>query len=504
MISDAEIKCNALLGVSKELSLIGDNLTSKNLINEILKESQGIHNQKVHDKLLSQIATVISKQGNHERAIEIARNIILKNNKADALLNISNILYENGSINLANTILLEIIEIVNDLESDFSRVIFLTEIYKGLIIVGNVDKANEIIAQALDITSKVIDLFEKSALQNEITKALATYVDIIQAFNLGLKIDDDYEREEAFKNIFFETVKNGQISQVIEQIQLVDKRQTQDILLDLLVNELLKINDYDNSHRIIMMMYSDSKKGLSLKKLMISLINNGQITKAQEKIPYVVDSEIKNSIIHLLAIEFAKQGNIHYVNSIINEVSDIHKKSTIQHDVSLEFINKQMIKEAIEVSQSIKLDRIKNIILEKIVIELVNANDWIQSEEIAYKISQTTIRQESWKKTANQSNKIFGLKIGLMNKSLFQTQDAQTFYLKGWAESITVDDITDELAHLTIQALQNDSTSLEHFLQVYAQHELFFGNQPQEKIGRLNKTLNLQWALDIIAQFPKE
>lgn len=86
----------------------------------------------------------------------------------------------------------------------------------------------------------------------------------------------------------------------------------------------------------------------------------------------------------------------------------------------------------------------------------------------------------------------------------FQSKEIRIYYLKGWAESITVDDISDELAHKAIQALQNDSTSLEHFLQVYAQHELFFGNPSQENINRLNKTLNMQWALDIIAQFPEE
>jgi len=60
------------------------------------------------------------------------------------------------------------------------------------------------------------------------------------------------------------------------------------------------------------------------------------------------------------------------------------------------------------------------------------------------------------------------------------------------------------LAYKAIQALKDDSTSMEHFLQVYAQHELFFGSPSQEKIDRLNKTLNLQWAMDIIEQFPQE
>ena len=119
-------------------------------------------------------------------------------------------------------------------------------------------------------------------------------------------------------------------------------------------------------------------------------------------------------------------------------------------------------------------------------------------------INQIAKRHDCWRTIPKQQKDQFGLVEALKSKSKFQTQEAQSFYLKGWAESITTDDITDELAHLAIQALQHDSTSLENFLQVYAQHELFFGNPSQEKIDRLNKTLNLQWALDIIAQFPEE
>jgi hypothetical protein len=52
--------------------------------------------------------------------------------------------------------------------------------------------------------------------------------------------------------------------------------------------------------------------------------------------------------------------------------------------------------------------------------------------------------------------------------------------------------------------LAEDSDSIEHILQLYAQNEIFFGKPSKEKINRLNKTLNIQWALDIIASFPKE
>jgi hypothetical protein len=36
----------------------------------------------------------------------------------------------------------------------------------------------------------------------------------------------------------------------------------------------------------------------------------------------------------------------------------------------------------------------------------------------------------------------------------------------------------------------------------YAIDQLFFSNLPQEKIDRYNRTLNLQWAIDIKNQLP--
>jgi hypothetical protein len=50
----------------------------------------------------------------------------------------------------------------------------------------------------------------------------------------------------------------------------------------------------------------------------------------------------------------------------------------------------------------------------------------------------------------------------------------------------------------------NDSSSLENFLQVYVRQELIFGNPSDEKMKRLNQTLNIQWVHDIIDQFSKK
>ncbi len=146
----------------------------------------------------------------------------------------------------------------------------------------------------------------------------------------------------------------------------------------------------------------------------------------------------------------------------------------------------------------------KSLVFKDISIELAKHGKISTAEKAGISISQITVRYDCWEKLAYYHSDEFGVKYSYYISKQLYSQEAQAIFLNYWAESITVDDISDELAHLAIQALQHDSTSLEHFLQVYAQHELFFGNASQEKINRLNKTLNVQWAIEIKESFVAE
>jgi hypothetical protein len=53
--------------------------------------------------------------------------------------------------------------------------------------------------------------------------------------------------------------------------------------------------------------------------------------------------------------------------------------------------------------------------------------------------------------------------------------------------------------------LKDDSQEMSlknYILQIYTLNQLFFSNLPQEKLDRYNRTLNLQWAIDIKNQLP--
>jgi hypothetical protein len=77
------------------------------------------------------------------------------------------------------------------------------------------------------------------------------------------------------------------------------------------------------------------------------------------------------------------------------------------------------------------------------------------------------------------------------------------FYLKGWTENIKVTDVNDICIQRALSIVESDNESVESLLQNYALNLVMMGNPSLELTDRLNRTLNIQWALDIAVQFPK-
>ena len=106
-------------------------------------------------------------------------------------------------------------------------------------------------------------------------------------------------------------------------------------------------------------------------------------------------------------------------------------------------------------------------------------------------------RQNCWKTIAENTYKEIGWQKALEQESQFQNDEARLFYLKGWAESIEQNEA--DLACLieVLPFIVKDTESIENLLQKFALRELFFGAGKEELIKRLNRTLNIQWAIDI-------
>jgi hypothetical protein len=85
----------------------------------------------------------------------------------------------------------------------------------------------------------------------------------------------------------------------------------------------------------------------------------------------------------------------------------------------------------------------------------------------------------------------------LQKVNQIQNPEAKKYFLKGLADSIKAIEADKELILNARLYYQNDIESMEKLLHQHALHELFFNNSNKDKMERLNRTLNFQWAIDI-------
>ena len=156
---------------------------------------------------------------------------------------------------------------------------------------------------------------------------------------------------------------------------------------------------------------------------------------------------------------------------------------------------------ALTAARGIINDFPKSRALASIATQLSQQANWHFAEIVGLEIQQISERHNCWKGIAKDCLVKHDSLTALLYYSKFKNEEARTFYLKGWAENVGIESISNEVFCEVFPLLAQDTEALEQFLQTYAIQVLFFENPSQAKIQMLNQTLNLQWALDIQSQF---
>ena len=184
-------------------------------------------------------------------------------------------------------------------------------------------------------------------------------------------------------------------------------------------------------------------------------------------------------------------------------ISDDNVKSRALNNISAELAKQGKIEAALECARGISDDGNKSSVLTEISAELAKQGDWQLAESTGMKITQLAERQACWKTIAHNTCKEMDWGKALQQANQFKSDEAQLFYLKGWAWAVSQQEADTVCVQASLSQLVYDSESIETLLQKHAGNELFFANAHKEKINRQNKTLNIQWMIDVKSQFPK-
>jgi hypothetical protein len=242
------------------------------------------------------------------------------------------------------------------------------------------------------------------------------------------------------------------------------------------------------------------------------MAQQGQLESAVSLIHEVIasvnnisDHGEKEAANYIISHQAAKQGLIKESLTCLDGITeDMFTKRVMSSVLCQELAKYGKIEEAIENARGIIHEDSKSKALKYIAVEIAMNGNFHEAENIGLEIPRIAERHDCWREIAiiNLEEKCW--KSALNVVTAFKNHEAQQYYLRGWCEKVKVNVTTADCIFEALPFIVNDVEGIESLLQKYALQETLLVRRKPELIERLNNTLNIQWAIDIAAQFPKD
>jgi tetratricopeptide (TPR) repeat protein len=340
---------------------------------------------------------------------------------------------------------------------------------------------------------------------------LSNHGQVQEALAIARGISHEGQKSRALKNIAAELSKQGQVedSAVVMKEALDIARATSDdywkssALSDIAV-ELSKQGQVQEALTTARAISEKDRKITAFKNIAVELSKQGQVQEALAIARGISDDHEKISVLKNICVELSKQGQVEVSAAIMQEalaisncISAGYWKGSALANIAAELFKMGKVKEALAIARGITHEGQKCRALKNIAVEFSKQEDWTAAENTGLEIPQITKRHDCWREFAVETVKVSAWQKALESVTRLQSQEAQLFYLKGWAKEINQMDVNGDCLVRALPMLSEDSGSIETLLQKYAVREVAFGNPSKELTARLNRTLNIQWFLDI-------
>ncbi len=542
-ISDYWEKSRALRAISTELAKQGKVSDSNAVIFEALETARGISDDQKKSRTLGIISTELAKQGKLSEALETARGIGDDGAKSRALRTISTELAKQGKVSDSDAVMFEALETAREISFERRKNLVIEEISTELAKQGKV-------SEALETACEISDKERKNSALGTISTELAKQGKVLEALETAREISDEREKSLALGTISTELAKQGKVLEALETARRISNEREKSLALGTISTELAKQGKLSDSVAIMFEALDTARrisdeweKSLALGTISTELAKQGKVLEALEMTRRISDEREKNLALGTISTELAKQGKVlealETVRRISNErekslalgtistelanqgklsdsvtimlealetareISDEREKSLALGTISTELAKQGKVSEALETACEISDKERKNLALKEISTELAKQGRLKQADEAALEIRSASEYCHCLYKIASILMDLNGITDSFSLVESFSTDEARLFYLRGWTRKLIPKDANEHLLQLALPQLVIDSFSIENLLQAHALHCTFFEQTDKKKLNRLNKSLNIQWAMDIADRFPK-
>jgi hypothetical protein len=437
-------------------------LTKKGKINEAIILAQSFEGEDFEFNI-SEICRFLVNENRINLALKISELITHEWYKQDILLEIS--------IKMSkNNLLPEAIKITNFLNSDRKSIAF---VYISIAFenIGKKTKSTNFLIQSVENILliqdsqykaesfiKLFSLLKKLNKTEAYKKVLALTISYINE-NLKGEIRNKFLEATAIK-----LIEHRLFKEAYEICFQIKNRNIRDDTLFQTFEEIIAIqNSQENLQSINELIFENISKK-RVKELYISFFKNQGIDTSNKSFLRTCPSD-KEVLILSFYEQIPPEEKINVLNNIIKNTKLSGKR--LYFDLIMEYT---------------KIENWEN--AEKLILE--TSKPFIMSNVLEeYK------NEKGWSKSLVLSDKI-------------KNHELKEYFLGDWIAGISATESTQFLLQEAMPYFIYHTDSLEIILQKYALHETFLGNSTPQQLQRLNQTLDIQWALDIVDSFSEE
>ena len=440
------------------------------------------------DEVLKEISDY-AKIDKLDKATALIEEILLPIDRCKVFLIIANQLIEQGNLNQADKIIKRALLLANELPKNSLKSIIISQISSVIYRQGKINESNLLINDAFELTLKIEQNWERDRVIKKILNELLlqgnfelTNLKIHQQLNLTQGIYNENGVEDAksqtLVSISTGLIENGQNSNTQALINLITNKNWKDTAISKIIKKLSNKGFYEDALQFCKMI--NRKESRITELLEVSAIANSNknkqladdiIKEATEAARSISSEKFRLDSIQKICLELIRQDKINSAKLLINEFR-------IDNEILKDYYINQ--------NEALELD-LNNIEL---------------TENEGKKINSSEDRFNYWQEIGRKYFINIGYFEAIINSDLFESSEARFYINRSVLNSLDVNTINLDVALHAIKAPKQEVSSIEYVLQMLAIQKIFFSNLPQEKLDRYNRTLNLQWAIDIKNQLP--
>lgn len=375
--------------------------------------------------------------------------------------------------------------IIDKEEDAISKIRALISLSDRLNKIGNIENSIKFAEKALELARSnsfdyLSNLFEEISILYAKNDMIELSLEIIKEFKL-----ERFEKDEIFSQISLHLMSKNKFNDAYRFSKKISTPITRDDITFSIISNQTTLNELNQA----------------LKKT--KLINDkGKRIQAKAKIAakFAIQGN-KNQSTKLITEIDQSTNELHYITDEILSLVKASKEFEMENQI---IVSEYFFSKAMNFINDISNESKKIDILKDVYSEIASLKNIHSVENIFTKTHSIAARQNSFKNLAHKFINDYGIQESLKISDKFNFEESKTHYLKGCVKHVNSNQVDQNTAQKALPYLIHDSESLEIVLQKHALHETFLGNSTQEQLERLNQTLNIQWALDIVATFPKD